>query len=143
MYMDIDKTTYEDLSIFNKEEEFSIFHKLNFTGTNEGRDRLWEYFNHPFSDREHIKETQKILSLILQKVDEWPQTITNGTLMVIEKFYETSIDEIPEKRLMNAISYKLFHGPDFSLIRYSLLHFADFVRGMHKLIEIFDGDDCP
>jgi DNA mismatch repair protein MutS len=141
--MDIDKTTYEDLSIFNKEEEFSIFHKLNFTGTNEGRDRLWEYFNHPFSDREHIKETQKILSLILQKVDEWPQTITNGTLMVIEKFYETSIDEIPEKRLMNAISYKLFHGPDFSLIRYSLLHFADFVRGMHKLIEIFDGDDCP
>jgi DNA mismatch repair ATPase MutS len=141
--MDIDKTTYEDLSVFNKEEEFSIFQKLNFTATNEGRARLSEYFHHPFSDREHITGTQKILSLILEKADEWPQTITNGTLMVIEKFYETSIDEIPEKRILNAVSYKLFHGPDFSLVRYSLLHFADFVRGMHKLIKIFDTDECP
>jgi DNA mismatch repair protein MutS len=143
MYMDIDKTTYEDLSIFNKEEEFSIFNKLNFTGTNEGRDRLWEYFSHPFSDKEHIVETQKILSLILQESDEWPQTITNGTLMVIDKFYETSLDEIPEKRFMSAISYKLLHGPDFSLVRYSLLHFADFVRGMQNLIEILDRNESP
>ncbi len=34
--MELDITTYNDLSIFQHEEEFSIFHKLNFTRTTEG-----------------------------------------------------------------------------------------------------------
>jgi DNA mismatch repair ATPase MutS len=57
--MQIDKITYEDLSIFNLEEESSIFHKLNFTRTIGGKDRLLEFFTHPFSDLKHITETQK------------------------------------------------------------------------------------
>ena len=36
--MQLDATTYNDLSIFHHEEEFSIFHKLNFTQTVQGRD---------------------------------------------------------------------------------------------------------
>ena len=31
--METDKTTLNDLSIFNHDEEFSIFNKLNFTRT--------------------------------------------------------------------------------------------------------------
>ena len=40
--MEIDNITYEDLSLFNKEEEFSIFHKLDFTRTRGGKDTLLE-----------------------------------------------------------------------------------------------------
>jgi hypothetical protein len=38
--MEVDVTTYNDLSVFHSEEEFSIFHKLNFTRTEEGKDWL-------------------------------------------------------------------------------------------------------
>ena len=142
--MQIDKITYEDLSIFNPEEESSIFHKLNFTRTIGGKEHLFRFFNNPFSDLKHITETQKIISMILQNINEWPLMISNGTIMVIEKFYENALDEIPgNPNILNATTYKLFHGPDYSLLRYSLGHFADFIRGMSKLVKLFDDDKCP
>jgi DNA mismatch repair protein MutS len=142
--MQIDKITYEDLSVFNQDEDSSIFHKLNFTRTIGGKERLLQFFNHPFSDLRHITETQKILALILQNINQWPVTISNGTIMVIERFYETALDEIPSSpNIINATSYKLLHGPDYSLLRYSLGHFADFTRGLDTLVKLFDDDSCP
>jgi DNA mismatch repair protein MutS len=142
--MQIDKTTYEDLSLFNHEEEFSIFHKLNFTHTLDGKNWLLHYFNNPFSDLKSITETQKIIKLILQHENEWPVAISNGTLMVMERFYETAMDEIPSDRnLINANAYKIFHGPDYSIIRYSITHFADFIHGMNSLMAWMDTEECP
>lgn len=142
--MEIDKTTYEDLSIFNHEEEASIFHKVNFTRTRGGREWLFQFFNKPFSDLRHIQDTQKIISLILDNLEEWPIGISNGTVMVMERFYESALDDIPQgASFLNGISYKIFHGPDFSLLKYSLGHFADFIRGMKKLIALFDTDASP
>ncbi|HZE84348.1 MAG TPA: DNA mismatch repair protein MutS, partial [Puia sp.] len=114
--MEIDKTTYEDLSLFSHEEEYSVFHKLDFTRTRGGKDRLLHYFNNPFSVAGPILETQRILSLILEQEDEWPLTISNGTVMVMERFYETAIDEIPRgDNLPGALFYRLFHAHDYSL----------------------------
>jgi DNA mismatch repair protein MutS len=142
--MQIDKTTYEDLSLFDREEEFSIFHTLDFTRTRGGRDQLLQNFKQPFGSLQPIGETQRILRLFLQHLEEWPSSISNGTVMVMEKFYETAIDEIPDKaNLPNAIGYKLFHGPDHSLVNYTIRHFADFIRGMRDLIERFDTEQCP
>ncbi len=45
--METDKTTLNDLSIFNHEEEFSIFHKLNFTRTVGGKESLKNIFKDP------------------------------------------------------------------------------------------------
>ncbi len=64
--------------------------------------------------------------------------------MVMDKFYDSQIDSIPSSaNLMNALTYKLFHTADFSLVRYSLSHFADFFRGMNRIIEMFDNESCP
>src|SRR5262245_36835929 len=137
--MQLDTTTYNDLSIFHHEEEFSIFNKLNFTLTVQGRDWLFKFFHNPFSDPKQIKETQQILRTILEKIDDWPKNISNGTVMVIEKFYDSNIDSMPGgANIANAVSYKVFHSADFSLVRYSLVHFADFFRGMKQLGEVFD-----
>ena len=142
--MELDNTTYNDLSIFQQEEEFSIFSRVNFARTTEGREWLLKFFSNPFSELKHIQDTQQILKSILTSIDEWPVVITNGTIMVIEKFYDNSIDTIPAgANLLNALSYKFFHGPDFSLVRYSITHFADFVRGMQQLIDLLDKDESP
>jgi DNA mismatch repair ATPase MutS len=142
--MEVDNTTYNDLSVFHSEEEFSIFHKLNFTKTEEGKDWLFRFFKSPFSDAKLIIETQNIIRLILKNENEWPASISNGTIMVITRFYESSIDTIPASHnYMEAFTYKVFHAPDFSLVRYSLTHFADFLRGMRNLTEHFDQDSTP
>ena len=47
--------------------------------------------------------------------------------MVIQKFYETSVDHIPANpSAATAYAYKLFYGPDFSLVKYSTGHGFDF-----------------
>lgn len=142
--MEIDNITYEDLSLFSHEEEYSIFHKLNFTRTTGGKDLLLEYFNRPFSNLGSIYATQRILVLMLDKMDQWPVAISNGTIMVMERFYETALDEIPQaQNLPAALSYKLFHAPDYSLLRYSVGHFADFIRGMNQLVTLLNVPECP
>jgi DNA mismatch repair protein MutS len=141
--MELDNTTYNDLSIYQHEEESSIFHRLNFTRTSQGREWLLKFFGNPFSDIKPIQDTQKIVRSILDRIDEWPTDITNGTLMVIEKFYDSSIDAIPDANIVNAFIYKVFHSPDFSLVRYSISHFGDFIRGMHRLVQLLDHDEAP
>ena len=60
------------------------------------------------------------------------------------KIYESQIDSIPSSsNFLNVLGYKLFHTADFSLVRYSLSHFADFFRGMNQVIEMFDKEDSP
>ncbi|HEX4373747.1 MAG TPA: DNA mismatch repair protein MutS, partial [Puia sp.] len=142
--MEIDKVTYEDLSVFNREEEFSIFHKLNFTRTVGGKDWLYQFLTKPFSDLKQISETQKIISLIIERENEWPLSISNGTIMVMEKFYETAIDEIPASHdVLNAFIYQFFHKADHSLVKYTISHFVDFIKGMNLLIDMFDNENSP
>ena len=141
--MELDNTTYKDLSVFQHEEEFSIFHRLCFTRTSQGRDWLIKYFSNPFSDLKPIIDTQKILRSIITHIDNWPNEISNGTLMVIEKFYDGNVDAIPNANTLNALTYKLFNGADFSLVRYSLSHFADLLKGMNRLALLLDDESAP
>ena len=111
--MELDNTTYNDLSVFQHEEEFSIFHRLCFTRTSQGRDWLLKFFSNPFNDLKPILDTQQILRSIIENIDNWPNEISNGTLMVIEKFYDSNVDAIPNSNLFHALTYKFLNGADF------------------------------
>src|SRR6478672_12058909 len=119
--MEADKTTLRDLSIFIGEEEHTIFNRLDFTQTVNGREQLRQKMASPMSTREDILDVQRCVALISSKQALWPKQISNGTLMVIERFFATAIDAIPTHvRSWDALSYKIFHGPDFSLVKYSV-----------------------
>ena len=121
--METDKTTLKDLSIFDRDDEFSVFSKLNFTRTTGGRERLRQIFSSSLNDIESIKNVQETLQLILANRQQWPLFISNGTVMMIHKFYESTIDDIPSRTtILSARLYKLLHGPDFSLVKYSIGH---------------------
>ncbi|MEO6729642.1 MAG: DNA mismatch repair protein MutS [Ferruginibacter sp.] len=142
--MEIDKTTLTDLAILNVEEEFSIFSKLNLCRTVGGRDKLYENFTRPLHDIESIKGIQQTLQLILQNLEHWPEQISNGSVMMIERFYLATIDDIPANpSSFTAYSYKIFHRPDFSLVAYSIGHSFDFIKGMQFLINHFLTPDAP
>lgn len=142
--MQIDNTTYSDLSVFQNADEYSLFSKLDRTRTVGGRTQLLEFFSHPFSIPEKIRETQQILRIILLHENEWGPSITNGTIMVMERFYETALDNIPILHdPVNARMYQLLHAQDFALTRYSVGHFADFIRGMQAILSIQTTTACP
>ena len=142
--MQIDQYTYLDLSIFHPEEEYSVFHRLNFTRTFGGKEYLMRYFRQPFDNVEKIRETQRIIQLILERLDQWPMGISNGTMLVIDRFYDYQLDPLPESaNIISAYTYRILHSPDYSLVNFSVGHFADFVRTMKELIALFDDSDVP
>lgn len=142
--MDTDKTTLADLSIFSAEDEFSVFDKLNLTRTALGREQLRLNFTHALQSIEEIAGVQQTITLILGCRHRWPNQINNGTLMVIERFYDSSIDQIPARPgKVAAINYKVFHSGDFSLVKYSIHHCFEFIKGMQILIKEFLTEDAP
>ena len=141
--MQADKITLTDLAIFNTDEEFSLFHKINFTKTQAGREWLRRYFQEPHSTLEKIGSTQRILQLILDRLPEWPSEISNGTVIMIDKFLDYNLDPVPEPlNPVNSLGYKVFSSADYSMVQFSISHFADFYRGLSKLVALF-GDAEP
>ncbi len=142
--MQIDKTSFNDISIFNHEESFSIFHKLNFTRTFGGKEWLKRFFSTPFNDLNKIKGTQSIIKKLTARLDEWPPNITNGTMLVIEKFLEYALDKIGNNPgTVEAYTYRLLHSADYGMVRFSMKHFVDFFDGLKKITELMKGLDLP
>lgn len=142
--MQADKTTLNDLSIFNREEEQSVFHHLDFTTTVGGRDVFRKLLSSPLDDLNKIYETQQLLALLIKKQKNWPIIITNGTVMVIEKYFDSPINDIPrDPNNVSAFSYRLINSSDYSLTKYSIRHFGDFVRGIQALINMFKDEAIP
>lgn len=142
--MEIDKTTLDDLSILKIEDDFSVFNKLNFCRTAGGKHKLFLNFSTPLTTVEQVEGIQQTLQLIIEKERYWPPQISNGSVMVIEKFYSATIDEIPEfPSAAGALTYKLIHGPDFSFVKYSAEHAFDFIKGMQQIVAHFLSDSTP
>ncbi len=143
--MQADKTTLTDLSIFNADEDQSVFKHLNFTRTVGGKDWLRHFLSTPHESIAAIKNTQRIIKKIGSVQEQWEKNIiTNGTVMVLERFYETPVDEIPSSPgFLGSITYRLFSSADFSLVRYSVKHFVDFLQGMQQIVELLQDEQNP
>jgi DNA mismatch repair ATPase MutS len=142
--MHLDATTYNDISVFHQEEEFSIFHKLNFTRTVYGKDWLRIFFSEPHHDLKKILGTQTIIRTLSEHLNDWPAEISNGTLLVIEKYLDYNLDPIPdEPNSFNTWWYKSLHVEDYRMVKYSVGHMADFYRGIKKLVSLFSQRELP
>ena len=142
--MQIDKISFNDISIFHHEEEFSIFHKLDFTRTVGGREWLRKFFSEPHDDIKKILGTQKVIRTFMEHVKDWPADISNGTVLVMDKFMDYPLDPISESPAsFGNMLYKWMHSADYSMVKYSMTHFADFFRGIKKIAALLDDVDLP
>jgi DNA mismatch repair protein MutS len=140
----VDKITFNDISIFHHEEEYSIFHKLNFTKTVGGKEWLRRFFTEPHKDISKIVGVQNIIRTILVHIDEWPKEITNGTIIMMDKFLDYNLDPVPKNATaISTFTYKLLHSHDYSMVKYSVRHFADFFRGLKKILYLFSEVELP
>ncbi len=142
--MEIDKTTLADLSMFQNREEVSIFNKLDLCNTAHGSEQLKINFSTALRTMEDIVAIQQTIKLFIKKYKQWPAYISNGTVMVVEKFFDSRISPIPaHPSSFEAYSYKLLHGPDHALVSYSAKHCFDFIKGFQQLLQLFAGESIP
>lgn len=136
--MQVDKTTLTDLSIFHHDEEQSVFHHLNFAHTNGGREYFRAILSKPLDSIDSIHDTQQTIQALMQVQEKWPlHLITNGAIMVIEKFYDTAMDSYPKQPdLFSSNLYRILHAPDYSITKYTITHTVAFLKGMQIVLEL-------
>ena len=142
--MQIDKVTFNDISIFHPEEEFSIFHRLNFTKTIGGKEWLRRFFMEPHHDMRRIIGVQNIIKTLLNHIEDWPKEITNGTVIMMDKFLDYHLDPVPQRPTpINSFAYKVLHTQDYAMVKFSVKHFSDFFRGLKKLLVLLKEAELP
>jgi DNA mismatch repair protein MutS len=142
--MQVDKTTLQDLAVFHTEEEYGLFHKMDHAKTLEGKQVLKKIFAAPFSQLEEILEVQQILKTYETNLSAWPDRITNGTLLVIDKFLDDNPDTIPEHpNALQTLVYKWLHPTDYAMIRFSMRQVFEFIKGFEEIHAFFSGKQLP
>jgi DNA mismatch repair ATPase MutS len=135
--MQVDKVTLHDLSVFHSEEYQSVFHHVNLTLTNGGREYLRYLLAHPLDSVKAIEQTQLTIQQLGNIIDQYPISPSNGTVLVMEKFYESPINNYPSDiGVVNAYIYKLLNIADYSLSKFTVEHALDFVQGMDKISQL-------
>ena len=142
--MRVDKTTLYDLSVFHKEEEYSLFHRIDFTKTQAGKSVLLKFFKEPFGTLDEIQQVQELLRIIEDDIQAWPTKITNGTLLVIDKFLDDNPDTIPENpSKLTGFIYKWLHPTDYAMILFSVKQLFEFIKGYEEIHQFFEGKKTP
>lgn len=142
-----DKTTLKDLSIFLPESRGDIFSLLDLTTTQAGSTALKKHIQHPPDNFAQLKDIQDAVKFWMAHTDSWPENISNGTLVMLEKFFEsadtTSSPPGTLQMLVGPFLQKVFNRNEYFFTQFSISHLADFVRGCLQLITILDRDDVP
>ncbi|PSL50016.1 MutS-like protein [Chitinophaga niastensis] len=145
--MQLDKTSYYDLSIFNRDEEYSLFHRLDFTTTSGGRDYLRQLFSNPLPDINTIENRQKALQYILEQESNWPTIISNGTIVVVENYMEAQIEPISNTEgiplHIQALINKTLYAPDYGYIKFAFTQLVNLLQGFRTFINVFNSDETP
>ena len=130
--MEIDKTTIKDLAIFGGQDNVSIFSRLNLCVTSRGETEMAKNLSLPLSTLQAITNVQQAIQFTGTSAQPWATVISNGTIMVAERFFESGFDTIPAKpSAIGALTYKITSNSDFTLIKYSVKHCFDFIKAMH------------
>jgi DNA mismatch repair protein MutS len=145
--MQLDKISFYDLSIFNRDEEFSLFHRLDFTTTTGGREYLRQLFSTPLQDITAIENRQHALKYILEQEDNWPSIITNGTIVVVENYMEAQIESVSSTDglalTINTLLYKTMYAPDNGFIQFSFAQLVNLIKGFRSFVKVFNSDHTP
>jgi DNA mismatch repair ATPase MutS len=141
--MTVDNITILDLGILAPVGNACIFEKLCFATTNAGKEYLQQLIANPLNDVAKIYDRQKAIKHMLHNNYQLPSVITNGTLMVLQRFYDTHITNMSRKNdVVTAFMYKLSNSTDFSLTKYSVQHFVPFVQAMQQILLFLQNSNC-
>ena len=145
--MQNDIITLNDLSIFTADGSESVFTLIDKTSTQVGREMLRKHLQNPPNDYNQLIQNQDIIKFWHQNLDLWPKIILNGTIVMLEKFFESadSISAPPHgfTLLFNSYFQKLFNKDEYFLIRFTLSHLSDFLKGCRELTNILNMSEIP
>lgn len=141
-----DSTTLKDLSFLHTGGE-SVFTLIDFTTTQMGRDALRKHIQHPPSHYSGLVTLQDSVKYLAAHPQAWTSIITNGTLVMLEKFFE-SADSIATPPsgiglLFGNFFLRLFNRQEYFFTQFSTSHLSDFLKGCLELTKMLEDPALP
>lgn len=144
--MQNDKTTLRDLSIFGNQGE-DISSLIDRCTTAAGREYLRSYIRNPPNSFEALKGMQAVIRWWSQNGNRWTETISNGTIVMLEKFYESADGQGQPpgdlSLIFGNLFQRLFNRNEYTFIQFSLTHLSDFLKGLKELAGLLEEDALP
>lgn len=145
--MQNDKITLKDLSIFTTGQSGGVFDLLDRTTTQEGRETLRQMILQPPANPEALKEVQETVRWWAEHPGRWTNKISNGTLVMLEKFFESAdtISAPPSglSMIFGSFLQKLFNRNQYTFVQFSLTHLADLLKGVSELVHLLEDPSLP
>ncbi len=142
-----DQTTFNDLYIFPSKGNDGVIGLLDRTTTAEGRTNLYKYVKHPPDNFEQLSAAQKHIKFWVKHAERWPKVITNGTLVMLEKFFEAADGATAPPSgfsvFFGEYYQKIFNKEEYFFTQFSLSHIADFLNGCKELTLLLKEKDLP
>jgi DNA mismatch repair protein MutS len=141
--MQVDKITQQDIGLFDNEESIGLASHLNFCKSNGGKYLFDSYLSQPLSTQIEIENRQSAIAIFIKHYEfVSAMKITNGTALVIDKFFETSFKHIPVQiSKPGAYWYQFWDKSDYSLIEYSVGHLSIFIQHLMQWVTVFEKED--
>lgn len=133
-----DKTTLHDLSIFSNQGE-DVFTLIDRTTTAAGREVLRHLLRNPPAGYERLLALQQVVRWWRDNGHKWTGRISNGTLVMLEKFFETADEGHPPaglSLLLGNFFQKLVNRSQYSFVQFSLTQLSDFLNGCNELASL-------
>lgn len=140
--MQVDAITLKDIGLLDSEGQVGLASRLNFCKTNGGGFYFTQLLCNPLSNRLTIETRQEAIQIFIKQLDFFESLkTTNGTTLVIEKFFETAFKKTsPYPNWWETIWYQIFNKADYSLIKYSVEHLNTFIGDFDRWLIAFESE---
>lgn len=143
--MQNDKTTLKDLSFLPGDK--GIFELIDYTITQIGRNALRKMVSSPPQSFEELLKAQEAIKYMTAKKDFLPAIISNGTIVMLEKFFDAAdhTSEPPKGIALSLSSFfqKIFNQQDYTYNQFSVSHLSDFLNGIKSLTTHLQDEKIP
>lgn len=144
--MIIDKITLKDLSIFSQSKD-GVFDLINFTETNWGRESLIKMIHQPAKNYNDLIERQALISHLCSTTDFWPKSLSNGTFVMVDSFFDAKDLSLNTPTGFNALLsdnfQKLFNKKAYNLTQFSISHLIDFIKACYHFVDFLEDNYLP
>ncbi|MCB0699984.1 MAG: hypothetical protein H6551_01705 [Chitinophagales bacterium] len=142
-----DKTTFKDLSIFPSEGSGGIIGLIDRTTTDKGREVLYDFVSHPPDTYDGLVAMQEAVRYWRDNQNKWPTIITNGTLVMLDKYFEASDGYTHPPSgvtlFFGDFWQKLFNKGEYFFTQFSISHVSDILKGGRQLLELLQDKGLP
>lgn len=145
--MDATKRTLKDLSFLSSEGKENILDLIDKASTSLGSALIKSLLTNSPATLETLLAQQSAVRFWHTHAGLWPKEITNGTIVMLEKFFESADSYAAHPGGFSLFGgkqfQKLFNRNEYHFTQFSLSHLCDFLKGCFSFLQVEKQSDCP